>query len=413
MPDIINAATDRQQISLSIEAPRDTESIDASDVRVPFQAFIDNDGFLYRRQQIMLARLDELGRQSASFSLQSNVTSLLLEPARSYAFPGALHVVKFAGLAADVTITPLNVPAGVTVTATPNPVGGTADLTVTTSPNIVAGQYDLILRGEASGRTVDLRIPLTLTAASQPSSFSFTAPSSAAIDRGTGATGTTAVLNVSREGGFSSPIDFSADLPAGLSASFAPAQVTGNASQQRGATTVTLTAAASVPAGSYNVTLRAVSGALVRTVGLALSVSAAPAAGSPDFSLRIVYDAGDSATINGATLYIDRSGGYAGPVFLQAQQAYSGTDGPLITINNTLGIVRIDGNVARLAADGASQGWQGSGVAPYTGGGLSWASTFVVGQDNEDQLRNSYAGAGTIRRYVGVEVRRGNRSVGG
>ncbi|THF70512.1 hypothetical protein E7T06_07345 [Deinococcus sp. Arct2-2] len=413
MPKTINASTNQPQISLSTEVPMDTESIDAADVVVPFQALLDNDGFLYRRQQVMLQRLDELGRQSASFQLQSAVTSLLAEPARTYTFTGAIQVQKFGGLAVDIAITPINAPAGVTVTVVPNPVATTADLTITTAANIVAGQYDLILRGEAGGRIVDIRIPLTLVAATQPATFAITAPSALIIDRASGNSAAAAFINISREGGFNSPINFSADLPAGISASFTPVQVTGNDTLQRNATTVAFTALATVPAGTYNLLIRAVSGSLVRTIGLALSVGTAPVVGTPDFTMSIVYDAGDPLTVNGATLYINRSGGYSGPVFLKASQPYAeaGT-GPLVTINNSLGIVQVDGNAVRVTADGVSQGWSGSGVAPQTGG-LSGASTYVVGQDNEQQLRDSYAGPEVLRRYVGVEVRRGNRTVGG
>jgi hypothetical protein len=412
MPRKINATTVLDTINLQTEVPLDTESIDASDVVVPFQNLLDNDGYLYRRQQVILASLAELSRQSASFSLQSSVTSFLLEPARTYTFTGAIKVLKFGGLTADVTITAINAPAGVAVAVAPNPVSGTGDLTITTTSSIIAGTYDLILEGAAGGRLVDIRIPLTLVAATQPSTFDFTAPSSAAIDRASGATTTTFDLNVSRQGGFSNPVNFTADLPPGLSVSFAPAQVTGNAPMQRSASVATLTAGSTLPAGRYNVTLRAVSGSLVRTVALSVDVSQAAATGTPDFTLSLVYDSGDALSINGATLYVNRSGGYSGPVFLQAQQPYMGTDGPLITINNNLGIVRLDGNAARIAADGISQGWQGSGVAPSAGQSLSWASTFIIGQADEQQLRNSYAGPDALRRYVGVEVRRGNRSVG-
>jgi hypothetical protein len=426
MPRTINASTDLPQISLSAEVPVDTESIDASDLVIPVQALLDNDGFLYRRQQIMLQRLDELGRQSASFQLQSSVTSLLVEPARTYTFTGAVRVQKFGGLTADTTVTAINAPAGVTVTVTPNPVASSADLTITTTSNIVAGQYDLILRGEAGGRVQDIRIPLTLTSATQPATFSVTAPGVVAIDRALNVNTTTAVLNISREGGFNSPINFSADLPAGLAASFSPAQVTGSSTLQRAATTMTLTALSTVPVGTYNVLVRAVSGVLVRTVALTLSVSKAPSVGVPDFSLRLEYDAGDPLTTNGATLYIDRANGYNGPVFLRAAQPYTGASalarfegvnfnlkntGPLITINNALGIIRVDGNAARITADGVSQGWFGSGIAPYTATGMSWATSFIVAQETEESLGYEYGVYTGIQRYISVDMRRGNRTV--
>lgn len=334
MPRTMNASTDLADILLQLEVPQDTESIDASDVNAPFQGLLNNDGFLYRRQNAIYDQLTKLQQSQASLQLLSSLTSATLEPSRTYTFPGAVRVARFGGLTGTVAVTALNAPAGVTVALTPNPITDAADLTLTTSAGIVPGNYDLILRGTAGTVIADIRVPLTLVGATLPQSFDITGPDGVAIDRPTGAS-TTAIFNVQRAGGFNSPINFTADVPAGISVAFSTASVTGADAVQRAATTLTLTAASTVPAGRYNITVRAASGSIVRTFAMTLDVSApAPVSGTPSYALRVVYDDGDPYIVNGATIYIDRSGGFTGPVTLNIGGQVA-SDGPIVVINKS------------------------------------------------------------------------------
>lgn len=407
MPRNITASTEQTDIILTTEVPQDTESIDASDVVVPIQALLSNDGFLYRRQNAIYDLFTQLQQSLASFQLLSNVTSLTLEPSRTYAFSGAVRISRFGGLTGPVTVTPLNAPAGVTVTLTPNPITDVADLTLVTSSGVVAGTYDLILRGTLGSVTTDIRIPLIVVGQTQPQGFDLTGPDAVAIDRPTGASAT-AVLNVQRAGGFNSPIAFTADVPAGITATFSPTPVTGGGSVQRAATTLTLTAGTTVPAGRYNIVVRGVSGSIVRTLAMSLDVST-PAAvgGTPSYALRVVYDDGDPYSVNGATLYIDRSGGFTGPVVLNpGGGALVSGDGPIIVINKTFGAVLVTGNAVRITVDGISRGWVNSGIAPLPTAGAAagnWQQVTVV----------SYGEINGLTQYVYavVELRRGNRRV--
>jgi hypothetical protein len=404
MPRTITASADLADIVLATEVPQDTESIDASDVVVPIQALLNNDGFLYRRQNAIYDLFTKLQQSQSSLQLLSSLTSATLEPSRTYTFPGALRVARFGGLTGTVGITVLNAPAGVTVTATPNPITDVADLTIVTGPGIIAGNYDLILRGTAGAATADIRIPLLLVGQTQPASFDLTGPTGVAIDRPTSLS-TTAIINVQRSGGFSNPIDFTADVPAGVTATFTPTPVTGSDSVQRAATTLTLTAGSTVPAGPYNVTVRGASGAIVKTLALRLDVSA-PAAvgGTPSYALRMVYDDGDPYTVNGATLFIDRSGGFAGPVTLNPGGTLtSDPDGPIIVINKALGAVTVTGNAVRITVDGISRGWVNSGIAPLPAAG--------AGAGNWQQIYLSSYADGLQAVYTLIELRRGNRRV--
>ena len=404
MPRNITASTAQTDITLTTVVPQDTESIDASDVVVPFQALLNNDGFLYRRQNALYDQLAALAQTQPSFQLLSSLTSLNLEPSRTYTFPGALRISRFGGLAGGVTLTTLNAPAGVTVTVTPNPVTDVADLAVTTGAAVIAGNYDLILRGTAATAITDIRLPLSIAGATLPASFDLTGPDSVAIDRPTG-TSTTASVNVQRAGGFNSPIVFTADVPAGVSAVFSTTPVTGADSVQRAATVLTLTAGPTVPAGPYNVTVRGASGAIVRTLALSLNVSApAPVAGTPSYALRVVYDDGDPYAVNGATIYVDRSGGFTGPVVLNIGGQIA-PDGPIVVINKSFGTVTVTGTAVRVTVDGLSRGWTGSGIAPLPAAGGAagnWQQLLLSGY--ADYAVSQYV-------FATIQLRRGNRRV--
>jgi hypothetical protein len=404
MPRNINASSDQADIVLTTIVPQDTESVDASDVVVPIQALLNNDGFLYRRQNAIYDLFTKLQQSQASLQLLSSLTSATLEPSRTYLFAGALRVARFGGLTGAVALAVLNAPAGVTVTAAPNPITDAADLTIVTGAGIIAGNYDLILRGTAGAATADIRIPLLLLGQTQPLSFDLTGPAGVAIDRPTGPSAT-AIFNVQRAGGFNSPIAFTADVPAGITAAFSTTPVTGADSVQRAATTLTLTAATTVPAGRYNVTVRGSSGAIVRTLALSLDVSAAAAVGgTPSYAMRVVYDDGDPYIVNGATLFIDRSGGFAGPVTLNPGGSLtSDPDGPIIVINKTFGAVTVTGNAVRITVDGISRGWINSGIAPLPAAG--------AGAGNWQQITLSAYADGLNAVFTVIELRRGNRRV--
>lgn len=423
MPKLIYGIGDTYQPST--EVPRDTEDVDAIDVEVPVQTVLNNTAYLYGQNQAVLERMASLERQLARFDLISTVTSLVLEPGRSYAFQDGVRVNRFGGFADAVTVTGINLPAGVTATLNPNPTAGSAlTLTLDVAAGAVAGQYDLLLRGEGGGRSVELRIPVRVAPQTLPPSFSISGPSITAIDRTQNAPQGTVALNVERSGGFNSVVAFDvAQVPAGVTVAFSSASVGGADATTRNATVATLTAGPQVPAGRYTVVLRATGGGVVRTWSVTLDVTGAPAVGT-DFSLRVVYDGGDPYSANGATIYIDRAGGFAGPVYLQAEQLASKASSPInlldsvvatfwlsnwpvILINGQRGTVRIDGNAARVTADSLGAGWTSGGIAPQPVGGAASA------QFGQTVIRGSLAvdtpaGAPT-NRYADISVRRGNR----
>lgn len=406
------------EIRLITEVPRDTEDVDASDLERPAQDLLNNDAYLYKRQNILFARLDALELQNAGFRLNVGVLTLRVEPSQTMTYPGAIRISRYGGMTGPVTITALNLPGGVTMTATPNPItGDTADLTVTSTAQAVAGSYDVFVRGEGGGRVVDVRIPTVVTAQTLNPSFDLTGQASVAIDRAQG-NKATVPLSLTRAGGFNSQITFDvAQAPAGVSVSFAPATVSGTDAQQPNATIATLTASELVPAGRYTVILRASGGSVARTTSISLEVSAPIALpGTPDYSVSLAYDPGDPYLINGATLTINRSGGYTGPVTLTAAQIpdrYPEADEnvrvqviryPRILIDGQVGPVTVYGTSARITADAANTGsymWMFlSGIAPNQGT-YAWMSTTVTATDTTGK-----------QRFTSVDLRIGNGARG-
>lgn len=416
MPKVITGQD--AEIRLITEVPRDTEDVDAIDIERPAQDLLNNDAYLYKRQNILFARLDALELQNAGFRLHSGVLDLRVEPSQTMTYSGAIRVTRYGGMTGPVNITALNLPGGVTMTVTPNPItGDTADLTVTASAQAVAGNYDVFLSGEGGGRTVEIRIPTTVTAQTLDASFNLTSPAVAAIDRAQSAA-VQVPLSITRAGGFASQITFEvAQAPAGVSVAFAPATVGGNAAQQPNATIATLTASELVPAGRYTVILRASGGSTTRTTSIGLDVSAPIALpGTPDYSVSLAYDPGDPYLINGATLTINRSGGYTGPVVLTAAQIpdRSPTEEenirvrtiryPRILIDGQVGPVTVYGTSARITADAANTGsymWMFlSGIAPNQGT-YAWMSTTVTATDTTGK-----------QRFTSVDLRIGNGARG-
>ena len=118
-----------------------------------------------------------------------------------------------------------------------------------------------------------------------------TSPSASILSAATTTTG----YAVKANNGFTGAVALSiSGLPAGVTAQFAPAQVTGS-----GASTLTLTAAATVAAGSYTLTVSAKNSSTTRSVPLSLTVVVAPplALGISASYLDIAAGASASATI--------------------------------------------------------------------------------------------------------------------
>jgi len=168
---------------------------------------------------------------------------------------------------APITLVVDSLPAGVTATFTPNPVVFNAtSLALTVGPNVSLRNYNLAIRGTSAGFP-DRSVPLTLTVAALGSFTLSASPSPATVAQGANRA---VILSINRTGGFSGLVLLAVEgAPAGLTVSLNPA-IVGTSSS-----TLTLTAAANLAAGNYNLTIRGTSsGVAEQTVQLPVQVTA-------------------------------------------------------------------------------------------------------------------------------------------
>lgn len=130
------------------------------------------------------------------------------------------------------------------------------------------------------------------TSAPSSPSFSVSAPSSVSIGQ---SSRTSAAVTVAVSGGFSAAVSLSiTGLPSGITAAFAPASF---AAPGSGSSTLTLSSASNVAAGSYPLTIAATSGSQQKTSVLTLTVSAPFTISASPTALSIARGSSGSVTI--------------------------------------------------------------------------------------------------------------------
>lgn len=407
----------------TLEVPRPGENVDSGDVNSPFQQLLNNDKYLRGQNSEILRRLDALTLLLSSFTV-SLPPLLKIEPSRTYTLTDAVGVSRVNGYSGEIDLQALDVPAGITVTFNPDPVGSgdRATMTVAAGEQLVPGLYTVTVRAVATdGRIAEAKMKFDVAAQTQQSTFTVEAPPNSSIDRATEQTKVTVPINVRRSGLFADPINFTiTNLPAGLTAAWSKNPVTGNTAVEAAATTLTLTAAASLPTGTYALSIRATSGSIVRTLPLALAVTAPVAAGGvADLTAEFVYDDGDPAVTNGGTLYINRLGGFTGPVKVSTVQGNVAIDdntfipGPVVLIDGQPLQATTRSNTVRVTAEGASTGWTGSGVANVrdrTKTGWPYTSSDRGPHADAPLIVEGVIDGQTVTRYARYFVRVGTRT---
>ncbi|MCD0156002.1 hypothetical protein [Deinococcus sp. 6GRE01] len=387
----------------NLTVPRDGEAIDAGDVNAPMTALLGNDLHLFGLVSDLTRQIEEMKAAQGGFTLIVPA-ALTLEPARTYTYPNAINIGRQAGYSGPIDLSVVDLPAGVTATYTDPVVGNSADLTLTVADTVVAGIYNITFQGVGpDGKTARALLPITIKAQTQPAAFAISTSGGAGhIERANDETTQSWNFNVDRSGQFSDPITFAlVNPPAGITAAWTANPVTGSAAVQPNATQLTVTAAPGVPAGTYNLSVRATGGGVVRTQGLALTITAAPIPTNPDYTLEVVYDAGDYRVTNGATVYINRSGGYTGEVILTWSGMGISVE-PTVLINGQPNSAIIKGNTARVTANGTANGWANSGIAPLPDDYVLHGTLGqLIGHGVDFEGRNLF-------RHAGLRLRWGN-----
>ncbi len=174
--------------------------------------------------------------------------------------------------ASAVSFAASGLPAGVTASFSPaSTTGASSVVTFTAAATAATGTTTVTITGTGGGLARTATIGLTV---SPGPTFTLTAtPATVAVVPGATAGSTIAI---SRQNGFAAAVGFGASgLPAGVTATFAPASTTGNTS------TVTFAATADAAATGATVTITGTGGGLTRTTSIALTVTPPPG----DFTL--------------------------------------------------------------------------------------------------------------------------------
>jgi uncharacterized membrane protein len=286
------------------------------------------------------------------------------------------------GFSGTVTLSASGLPAGVTASFNPATVAGSGSstATITVGSGVAAGTYTLTLTGTSGSLTHSASVSLTVT------DFTIAAsPSTQTVAAGGSTTYTTTLTAVN---GFSGTVTLSASgLPAGVTASFNPATVTGS-----GPSTATITVGSGVAAGTYTLTLTGTSGSLAHSANVSLTVTPAP-----DFTIA-ASPSTQTVAAGGSTTYtatITAKNGFSGTVTLSAAGLPAGATAAF--------------NPATVAASGSSTATitVGSGVAagtyPLTITGTSGSLTHSAGVTLTVFAAGSGALTGAVATPSGVQ----------
>jgi hypothetical protein len=295
------------------------------------------------------------------FSLSANPTSLTVNQGASGT--STITVTRLNGFTNSVSFSASGLPGG--VTATFNPISTTGTSTVVTlaaSATATTGAATVTVTGTGGGLTRTTTINLTV---SPPANFSLSAnPASIAVNQGTSATST---ITVTRTGGFTSSVGFTASgLPTGVTATFNPTSTTGTS------TVLTLAASSTAATGAATVTVTGTGGGLTRTVAINLTVNPAQ---TPNFTLSanpasVAVNQGATAT---STITVTRIAGFSSSVALSA----SGLPGGVTAAFNPQSATGTSSTLTFTASSGAVTG-SASVTVTGTGGGLTRTTTISL-----------------------------------
>jgi uncharacterized membrane protein len=204
-----------------------------------------------------------------------------------------VNVTASGGFNGTVNFSVAGLPTGATATFNPTSVStsGASTMTVLVDSSTAVGSYPLTISGTSGSLLHTASVTLVVTAPPTPD-FSLTAtPASNAVVQGAG---TSFTATVTPSGGFTGDVAFSVGgLPTGATGTFNPVSVTAS-----GSATLSVTTSASTPAGSYVLTITAVSGSLTHNTTVTLVVNAP----NPDFTISAT-PASSTVASPGSTTY--------------------------------------------------------------------------------------------------------------
>jgi hypothetical protein len=208
--------------------------------------------------------------QTPSFSLSASPSSDTITAGNSATYMAT--VTPSGGFTANVGLSVAGLPAGASASFAPASVSGgsgSSTLTVSTSASSTpAGTYTLTITGTSGSLSSPATVTLMVKAVVNPDFSLSASPGSQTVSAG-GATSYT--VTVGALNGFTGTVALSnGSLPAGVSASFNPASLTGS-----GSSTLTVSTLASTTPATIPLTITGTSGNLSHTANVSLQVNPA------------------------------------------------------------------------------------------------------------------------------------------
>jgi hypothetical protein len=307
---------------------------------------------------------DEPGPGTPDFALSA--TPAAVSVTQGATATSTVNIARSGGFTAAVALTTGPLPAGVTASFSPASAAGASSLlTFTASAAAATGTSNLTVSGTGGGLTRTATVALTVNAAPTPNFTLSASPPSLSVNQGASGTGT---INITRSGGFTGAVSLAATspLPPGVGVTFNPATAAGATS------IATFTVAATVPAGTTNVTVTGTGGGLTRTTTVALTVTTPP---TPNFTLSatpasVSVTQGGTAT---STVNVARSGGFTGAVALTATGVPTGVTATFNPASATGATSTLTFTASATAATGSS-----TVTVTGTGGGLSRTTAIAL-----------------------------------
>jgi len=204
---------------------------------------------------------------SPDYSISASPASVAVTPGGTASYTAT--VTPAGGFTGAVTFSVSGLPAGTTAGFTPASVttSGNSTLTVTTSSTTPAGNYPLTITGTSGSLVHSTTVTLVVTAPGGAGDFALSAtPSSRTlVDPGS----TTYTITVTPSGGFTGAVALKVrGLPAGVTATFTPATVTGS-----GTSTLKLTGACNnATSGTFKLTITGTSGIISHSITITLVI---------------------------------------------------------------------------------------------------------------------------------------------
>lgn len=283
----------------------------------------------------------------------------------------AITITPSNGFAGTVSFSASGLPVGATATFTPASSASGASLTLSTSAATPNGTSTITITGTAAatgttGAFTETTTVSLIVGSTAPGSFTLV-PGATTVTAVQGQSATDAVT-ITPINGFTGTVSFSASgLPAGATATFAPASSTSG-------TTLTLATAPTTPTGTTQFTVTGTSGSLVVTTTVNLTVSAA-ATGS--FTLSSGASAvgliagGASSTVN---LTVTATGGFNQTVSFAASGLPSGVSASFASQSGN----GIGATVLTLTASSAAASGTTNVTLTASGGGITQSAPIAV-----------------------------------